>query len=124
MIRDERGSVSIIVVAIVAVIVVLGLCAADLARVLTVSASAQSAADAAALAAAQELAVPSGVDPSEMASEYAVRNGAELVSCTCERGSLAATVDVRVPVGPLRVFGDDRVVGASARAIVDPPGDP
>ncbi len=124
MIGDERGSVSIIVVAIVAVIVVLGLCAADLARVLTVSAGAQSAADAAALAAAQELAVPSGVDPSELASEYAARNGAALVSCTCERGSLEATVDVRAPVGPLQVFGDDRIVGASARAVVDPPGEP
>lgn len=124
MTRGERGSVSIVVIAVVAVIVVLGLCAADLARVLAMSASAQTAADAAALAAAQELVVPSGLDPAEIASDYAARNGGELVSCTCERGSLEATVEVRVPVGPLRIFGDDRVVGASARAVVDPPGDP
>ena len=32
---------------------------------------------------------------------------------------LEATVDIVMPVGPLLLFEDDRVVRASARAVVD-----
>jgi Putative Flp pilus-assembly TadE/G-like len=65
-VRDhERGSVSIVVVALMAMALVLAMGAADLARVLTGAARAQTAADAAALAAAQELAsaASAGVEP-------------------------------------------------------------
>lgn len=116
----ERGSVSIVVAALVAMILVLGLGAADLAKALVAVSRAQSAADAAALAAAQELALPSGREPADAASEYAARNGAELIECRCEAGTLEATVQVRVPVGYLSTLGGDRSVEARARAVVDP----
>ena len=117
--KEQDGSVSVIVAAIVAAMVILGLGGADLARVLVAVSRAQTAADAASLAAAQELALASGRSPEDAAAEYAVRNAAELARCECEEGALEATVDVLVPVGPLLLFGDDRVVRASARAVVD-----
>ena len=112
---------SVLVAAFVAVLVVLCLGAADVARVLTEAAEAQTAADAAALAAAQELALPGDLEPADVAREYAVRNGAELVDCTCERETFEAVVRVRAPVGPLLLFADDRSVEAVARAVVDLP---
>ena len=116
----EGGSVSIVVAALVAMILVLGLGAADLAKALVAVSRAQSAADAAALAAAQELALPTGREPVDAASEYAGRNGAELTECRCAAGTLEATVQVRVPVGYLSTLGGERSVQARARAVVDP----
>jgi Flp pilus assembly protein TadG len=109
------------VAAVVAALVVLALGASDLARVLTTAARAQTAADAAALAAAQELALPGDLDPAEVAREYASRNAADLVECTCLPETFEAVVTVRAAVGPLLLFGDDRVVEARARAVVDLP---
>jgi Flp pilus assembly protein TadG len=113
--------VSVLVAAIIAAIVVLALGTADIARVLAVAASAQTAADVSALAAVQELAMPSGRVPAEVASEYAGRNGASLVLCECPSESFEAVVTIRMPVGRLLLFGDDRVVEAVARAVVDLP---
>jgi Flp pilus assembly protein TadG len=117
----DRGSVSIVAAALMCVTLVLVMGAADLARVLTVAARAQTAADAAALAAAQELAAPSAGDPApiEIAAAYAARNDAELTACACELDTNEATVAVRVVVGPLLFAPDDRVVSASARAVVE-----
>ena len=115
----EGGSVSIVVAALVAMVLVLGLGAADLAKALVAVSRAQSAADAAALAAVQELALPSGIEPADAAAEYATRNGAELIECRCAVGTLEATVQVRVPVGYLSTLGGDRTVEARARAVVD-----
>jgi secretion/DNA translocation related TadE-like protein len=120
-VNGDRGSVSIVVAAVLAAIVVLALGVADVARVLTVAATAQTAADAAALAAAQELAFPDGNEPEELAREYASRNAAALVSCSCATGTFEAVVTVRAPVGRLLLFADDRVVEARARAVVDLP---
>ncbi|MEX0743339.1 MAG: Rv3654c family TadE-like protein [Actinomycetota bacterium] len=117
----ERGSVSVLVAAIIAVVVVLALGTADVARVLATAASAQTAADVSALAAVQELAMPSGLVPAEVAGEYAGRNGASLVSCECPVESFEAVVTVRMPVGTLLLFGDDRLVEAVAKAVVDLP---
>ncbi|HEX7247987.1 MAG TPA: hypothetical protein VF351_07800, partial [Actinomycetota bacterium] len=72
-----------------------------------------------ALAAAQELALPSERSPIELASEYAGRNGASLLSCTCAPASLEATVEVTTPIGPMFLAGDSLVVRARARAVVD-----
>lgn len=119
--RGEEGSVSIVVAAFVAALVVLSLGTADLARVLTVAATAQTAADVAALAAAQELAIPGELDPADIAREYAGRNGAIVVTCECATGTFEAVVTVRAAVGPLALFADDRVVEATARAVVDLP---
>ena len=120
--RSDRGSVSLLVAGVVAALVVLSMGAADVARVLQAASTAQTAADAAALAAAQALAIEEeGPTPRDLASEYAVRNGAALEACECEPGTFVATVSVRVAVGDLFLFGGDRRVLARARAGVDLP---
>ena len=118
----ERGSVSVIVAGVLAASIVLALGAADVTAVLAVASEAQTAADAAALAAAQELAVPTQTLPEDIARAFAEANGGTLVTCTCARDTRDAEVEVRIPVGPLLLFGDDRVVVARARAVVDVPG--
>ena len=96
----------------------LTLACADLAHVLVARGDAQSAADAAALAAAQELALPSaGAAPCEVAAEYATRNAASLESCEPSPESAEVLVEVAVDVGPTLLFGDDRVSHAGARAV-------
>jgi secretion/DNA translocation related TadE-like protein len=119
--RSERGSVSLVLVAGIAVTLVLAMGVADLARVLVVRSRARTAADAAALAAAQELAVPTGADPASLAASYAEANGATLTACVCPPGSTEADVEVRVVVGPLLLFTDTQTVAGRARAVVDLP---
>lgn len=119
--NGERGSTSVVAAAVMGVLAVLTMGAADVARVLDAAAMAQAAADVAALAAAQEQAIPSGLDPGELAAEFAARNGAELAGCACEAGGFESSVTVRAPVGPLLLFSDDRWVVAEARAVVDLP---
>ena len=97
----------------------LSLGAADLGRVLIVAARAQTAADAAALAAAQELALPGGRRPEDVAAEFAAANDAVLTSCTCPIGGVDAVVEVTVAVGGLLLAGDGRTVTARARAVVE-----
>jgi Flp pilus assembly protein TadG len=113
--------VSILVAGMLGALLVLALGLADVAKVLRVAADAQTAADMAALSAAQEQALPSGLDPAELAREYAERNGAVIVSCECVSGAFAAVVTVRVAVGRLALLPDDRGVEATARAEVDLP---
>jgi Flp pilus assembly protein TadG len=113
--------VTIVADAIILMMLSLALGAADVARVLLASARAQTAADASALAAAQELALPSGLDPGAVARAYAERNGAELVECRCATGSVEAIVTAHVAVGPLVLASDDRSVAARARAVVERP---
>ena len=112
---------ALVVAAAMLVALVLAVATADVARVLAAAAEAPTAADLAALAAARELAVPGDLEPSDVASAYADRNGAVLVACRCERGSFQAVVQVRVPVGPLLLFPDDRWVTGIARAVVELP---
>ena len=118
----ERGSVTVLSAAVVAALVVLAMGASDVARVLHAASRAQTAADAAALAAAQALAIDEpGPEPAELAAEYAVRNDAALETCACDRGTFEATVTVRLPVGDLFLVTGDRTVRAEARAQVDLP---
>ena len=120
--QSERGSISLLVAGVVTALVVLSMGAADVARVLQAASTAQTAADAAALAAAQALAIDEeGPTPGDLASEYAVRNGAALEACECEPGTFVATVSVLMPVGDLFLVGGDRTVRARARAEVDLP---
>jgi secretion/DNA translocation related TadE-like protein len=119
--RGERGSVTVVVVALLGVVTVAGMGVADAAAAVAAAARAQDAADAAALAAAQEMAVPMGRPPGEVAAEYAARNGSSIVSCKCDPATLEAVVTARVSVGRLLLFRDDRVVDASARAVVNVP---
>lgn len=114
----QRGSVTIVAGGLLVLSLALSLGVADLARVLVASARAQSAADSAALAAAQELALSGVRDPADVATEYAARNGASLVTCSCHEAGFQATVEVRVPIGSLLLFADDRSITSSARAEV------
>ncbi|MGI8616941.1 MAG: Rv3654c family TadE-like protein [Actinomycetota bacterium] len=119
--RSEDGSVSLVVAASVGMALVVTMGAADVGRALIARSRAEAAADLAALAAAQELAFPSGTDPAKVADDYAVRNGATLMSCDCAEGTHEATVRVAFPVrGFLLPLADRDVIGI-ARAIVDLP---
>ena len=120
--HGERGSITIVAAGLLTLVLVLALGLADLSRVVVATAKAQTAADAAALAAAQELALPTGLDPPHVAADYAVRNGGILGGCSCPPGGAEATVWVRVSVGGLLLFADDLTVSAAARAVVDLPG--
>lgn len=117
----ERGSASIVVAGLLVVVVVTAMGLADVARTLVAASRAQTAADAAALAAAQTLAFPTQEVPADVARILAERNGAVLVSCTCDPPGFEATVTVEVPVGRLLLASDDRSVTARARAIVEAP---
>jgi Flp pilus assembly protein TadG len=117
----EGGAVSVVLAAGIAASLVMTMGVADVARVLAMRSSVRTAADAAALAAAQELAFPTGGDPATFAAEYAAANGAELVSCACPSGSFEATVEVRAGTGDLLLVPGEPVVVARARAVVDLP---
>jgi secretion/DNA translocation related TadE-like protein len=121
---DQDGSVTVVAAAVIAVAVVAAMGVADVGKALVARTHARAAADAAALAAAQELAVATGRDPAVWAAEYAERNGATLTACTCAAGSTEAVVSVTVPVGHLLLLPADRLASASARAVVDLPGIP
>lgn len=117
-IASDRGSVSIVLVALLGVVVLLTTGVADATAALHASERAQNAADAAALAAAEEMAMPAGRTPEDVAAEYAERNDVVLVHCTCDPETFEAVVTVRVPVGRLWLFADDLVADGSARAVV------
>lgn len=117
-IASDRGSVSIVLVALLGVVVLLATGVADAAAALHASERAQNAADAAALAAAEEMAMPAGRTPEDAAAEYADRNDVVLVHCACDPATFEAVVTVRVPVGRLWLFADDLVADGSARAVV------
>ncbi len=102
-----------------ALVVTMG--AADVGRALIARSRAEAVADLAALAAAQELALPSGTDPARSAADFAIRNGARLVSCSCAQGASEAVVRVAVRVGGFLLPLPDRDVIGVARAVVDLP---
>ena len=116
----QRGSVSLLAAAGAVVVLSMALAVADVTVALLTRSRAQTAADAAALAAAQELVVPTNGDPEAMAREYADRNGAELTVCECDVGGGEAVVEVRIPIDGLVLLPDGRVVTARARAVVGP----
>ena len=95
---NEDGFVSAIVVALLALAGLLCLAVADAANVLLARARAQSAADAAALAAAVAQWPFAGRDeqPSEAAERTATANGATLEACDCTLRADRATVTVSV----------------------------
>lgn len=114
---DARGSVSVLTASVLFLACVLVFVSADLVLVLAARSRAQTAADAAALAAAQELAIPTGNAPATFATDYASRNGATVVSCACAAGRSDAVVTVTISVH-LLFLSPDRTVTATARAVV------
>lgn len=117
----ERGSVSLAAAGLCVLGLVLALGVADLGEVLLARSRARAAADSAALAAAQELALVTGVEPAALAADYAARNGAQLTSCGCAIGSFEASVTVTVQVADLLLLPGPVSVPAQARAVVDLP---
>ncbi len=122
--NGDRGSVSIVVAAIVLLALVLSVGVADVARVLIARSHARTAADAAALAAAQELALPTGVAPSAVAADYAERNDAILDRCICDAGTLEAIASVSIVLDGFLLVTGPRTVTSRARAVVDLPSEP
>jgi secretion/DNA translocation related TadE-like protein len=119
--RSERGSVSVVIAAGVGMALVVAMGASDVGRALIARSRAEAVADLAALAAAQDLALPSDVEPTSSAERYATANGARLVSCSCPAGSSEAIVTVALDVEGFLLPVADREVIASARAVVDVP---
>ena len=113
-----RGSVTVLSAASLMVACVLCLVSVDLLQVLRAKAHAQMAADAAALAAARELAIPSSRTPYDAALQYAELNGAVLESCVCAPGSGEAVVAVEMTV-QLAFLSPTRPIVARARAVVE-----
>lgn len=128
---STRGSASVAVVAGTAFVMLMMLGLIDLSTFFVARARAQTAADAAALAAAGELLPPNGAptkpgnvgrtgrSAEEEAARFARANHARLVLCLCQGGesvAVAVAVPVRFvvlgPVGP-------REVKARARAEID-----
>jgi len=92
---DERGSMTILMMALLVVAFVLVLGAGRLGEAVVARARAQVAADAAALAAADQLALGRGDRAARRAASHtAGANGARLIRCECS--GLAAEVDVEV----------------------------
>lgn len=109
---------TVVAAGMMAIIAVLLLGATDVWRVLEAKSRAQTAADAAALAAAQSLALPDGVAPVEAAASFAAANGGELLSCACTPGQAEAVVEVTVDVGDLLLIPGAHGVTALAKAAV------
>jgi secretion/DNA translocation related TadE-like protein len=118
---NDDGVVSVLMLSLLALAALLCLAVADAANVLLSRARAQSAADAAALAAAavQWRVSASTGDPAVRAQEIAEANGAQLESCVCELRDDAAVVTVSIPTR-IRMLGvaPSRVT-ATATARVD-----
>jgi secretion/DNA translocation related TadE-like protein len=114
---------TILVIGWVAVIAVVGVAATSVGSMLAAREEANTAAEAAALAAAVGTYPPTGSgSPIELAAEYAARNGSRLLSCRCpvdlslRPRTVTVTVarDIEIPV-----FGMV-TVRASARSEFDP----
>lgn len=106
--RDERGSGTVLVLALVAVVVVLALGVTALVGAVATRAAAQSAADLSALAAAA--AVQRGEpDPCTRARQVVERNGSRLVGCSC-------AADLSCTVETARSTRTGQVARAAARA--------
>jgi secretion/DNA translocation related TadE-like protein len=119
----ERGAVTIVAVTCTLILCLGALGAADLGSMLHARARAQSAADAAALAAVTEQApiLGRGEDPEQAARDEADRNGASLMQCDCAVGQSTATVEVTVTPKLIFLSGwFGRRVRATARAALDP----
>jgi hypothetical protein len=70
---------------------------------------------------AQELAMPSGRDPVELATAYVEENGATLVACECDPETFSATVEVEVVIDGFLLVPGSKTVRAIAHAVVDLP---
>lgn len=118
---SQRGSASILGVAVIAVAVALGIGLVDVTRLLTARARAEAAADAAALAAAPLTYLPGGAPVAEAAA-YAGANGGRLVRCSCaiDRSPAIRQVEVEVEVAIRLALLGSHTVRVVGRAEFDP----
>ncbi len=93
--RDERGAATVLVVAMAAVVLVVGCAVAGATGLVVAHRRAQAAADLAALAAAG--ALQRGGDPCGAAADLAGRNDARLVTCEVRGADLVVRVTVAGP---------------------------
>lgn len=119
---NERGSVSIVMAVAMGMAAISVALVADLGAVASEAARTQTAADAAALAAAQELVLPTGEGPAGVASRYAALHDARLIRCRCPPGGDDAVVIVEGRV-QLPFLGGARTIRRAARAVVGIEGD-
>ncbi len=114
--RPERGSVSVVMIAVLVVGLVLATAAGRLGGAMIAKGRAETAADAAALAAADSLALGRGSTAAVAAAhETAAHNDATLVRCACAGSVADVVVEVHVSaLGP--IAGPAR---AHSRAEVD-----
>jgi secretion/DNA translocation related TadE-like protein len=108
--RDERGSATLFAVSCLAVLLLLGAALGVVAAMVRAHRLAQSAADLAALAAAD--AVGSARDPCDAGSTAAVLNGARLTACAVTGREVLVEVLVDGP----RWLGQAADLSARARA--------
>lgn len=117
---NERGSATVVALAVVSILVLVSAGLAAVGRVVAVHVQATTAADGSALAAAPLTFLPGS--PRAEAADYASRNGAQLVACACPIDSSlrrrVVTVEVRKEVD-LPMFGAV-TVRARAAAEFDP----
>ena len=105
---SERGSAAVALIGVVGVAMMLALGVGIVGSVLRGRTEANTAADAAALAAAPVTFLPFGASgsPAQEASRFAARNGARLVSCACpvdeswEPRTVVVVVERRVSIPP------------------------
>jgi secretion/DNA translocation related TadE-like protein len=120
---SERGSVSVLMLAVTALLSLMLVASASVGTVVATRARASTAADAAALAAAVATHPDTGRgNPRIEAERMARANGAELVGCVCP---IASHLELRVVTVLVAVRVELPVVGevevrASARAEFDP----
>jgi secretion/DNA translocation related TadE-like protein len=107
---DERGAASVLTLALAGVLVLVGAALSVVAALVVDHRAAQSAADLAALAAAQRVA--DGGDPCAAAAGVAAANGAVLTSCAVQ----GREVRLRVLVEGPRWLGQRGDLEAEARA--------
>jgi secretion/DNA translocation related TadE-like protein len=110
--RNERGSATVLALGLLVVAVTLALSLVRVGVAEVVARRAQTAAEASALAAADQLALG---EPPEVArviaEEVAQANGAELLSCVCGDDEAVVGVQVRQRGGP--------TLRRRARAVID-----
>jgi secretion/DNA translocation related TadE-like protein len=116
----ERGSGSVLAAGLLAVLLLAGLALVGAAQVVIARARAETAADAAALAAAPITFPPLAGErtPREVASDLAAVNGAVLVRCACESQAdfEPRAVEVVVTITTDVVLLGPRAVSAVSRA--------
>lgn len=121
--RHEKGSSAVLMAAAIAIIAVLVAAVAGLGSLYAARVQAQTAADAASLAAAVATYPPASDRLPEASAKGAARsNGAVLLRCRCTRDSRFSVRTVEVTTGVtlnVPVFGE-LIVRASSRAEFDP----